>query len=378
MVDGVAKRIGVTRVHMEDDAGKSIHDGFKDSDRYSYVDLNRSGTPLIEIVSEPDMRSADEAYAYLTELKQVHAVHRGLHLRHGKGPSALRRQRVSVRLKGAEKFGTKAEVKNLNSFRFLKQAIDYEIARQVALIESGGAHRAGNAPVQPRSRRDLQHAQQGRRARLPLLPRARPGAAAHQRKVARRSARLHAGAARAQAGALPRRVTDSREYDAEVLTATRAISEYFETVAGVSGNPKMAANWVMGDLMAHAEGRGQGDRRFARSARENLGELVKLIASDELSGKLAKEIFPKMFSTGEPAAVIVEREGLKQITDTGALEKIIDGRDRRQSQTGGAVQRRQDDGDQLPGRPGDEGHARPGQRGRGDGSVQTETGVNAC
>jgi aspartyl-tRNA(Asn)/glutamyl-tRNA(Gln) amidotransferase subunit B len=136
-MDGVTKRIGVTRVHMEDDAGKSVHDGFKDSNDYSYVDLNRSGTPLIEIVSEPDMRSADEAHAYLTELKQriqfiqvsTCDMEKG-HLRCDAN--------VSVRLKGEEKFGTRAEVKNLNSFRFLKQAIDFEVARQVALIESGG------------------------------------------------------------------------------------------------------------------------------------------------------------------------------------------------------------------------------------------------
>src|SRR5262249_44180886 len=137
VVDGVTKRIGVTRAHMEDDAGKSIHDGFRDSNRYSYVDLNRSGTPLIEIVSEPDMRTSDEAYEYLSELKQrlqfvgvsTCDMEKG-HLRCDAN--------VSVRPRGTEKFGTKAEVKNLNSFRFLKQALDYEIARQVAVIESGG------------------------------------------------------------------------------------------------------------------------------------------------------------------------------------------------------------------------------------------------
>ncbi len=136
-LDGATKRIGVTRVHMEDDAGKSIHEGFSDSDRYSYVDLNRCGTPLIEIVSEPDMRSSDEAYAYLTAIKEVLQfidvstcdMEKG-HLRCDAN--------VSVRLKGAEQFGTKAEVKNLNSFRFLKMALDYEIARQVAIVDGGG------------------------------------------------------------------------------------------------------------------------------------------------------------------------------------------------------------------------------------------------
>src|SRR6266404_2078145 len=131
------KRIGITRVHMEDDAGKSIHDGFKDSDRYSYVDLNRSGTPLIEIVSEPDLRTPDEAYAYLTEIKQVMQYVGVSECDMEKGQLRCDAN-VSVRVKGAEKLGTKAEVKNLNSFRFAKMAVDYEIARQVALIESGG------------------------------------------------------------------------------------------------------------------------------------------------------------------------------------------------------------------------------------------------
>src|SRR5206468_2795029 len=131
------KRIGITRAHMEDDAGKSIHEGFKDSDRYSYVDLNRSGTPLVEIVSEPDMRSSDEAYAFLTELKQILQFVEVSTCDMEKGHLRCDAN-VSVRARGREKFGTKAEVKNLNSFRFLKQALDFEIARQVALIESGG------------------------------------------------------------------------------------------------------------------------------------------------------------------------------------------------------------------------------------------------
>src|SRR5579862_9774474 len=136
-VDIPGKRIGVTRVHMEDDAGKSIHDGFKDSDRFSYIDLNRCGTPLIEIVSEPDMRSSDEAYAYLTELKQVLQYVEVSTCDMEKGHLRCDAN-VSVRLKGAEKFGTKAEVKNLNSFRFLKLALDYEIERQVEIVDKGG------------------------------------------------------------------------------------------------------------------------------------------------------------------------------------------------------------------------------------------------
>jgi aspartyl-tRNA(Asn)/glutamyl-tRNA(Gln) amidotransferase subunit B len=320
VVDGTSRRIGVTRVHMEDDAGKSIHDGFKDSDRYSYVDLNRSGTPLIEIVSEPDMRSSDEAYAYLTEVKQVLQFVEVSTCDMEKGHLRCDAN-VSVMLKGAEKFGTKAEVKNLNSFRFLKQALDYEIARQVALLENGGRVVQETRLYNPDlgetfSMRSKEDAHDYRYFPEPDL-------------VPLRVGEKWLGDVRAAMPELPARKRARfvgeyglSEYDAEVLTASRATAGYFETAARVSGNPKTAANWVMGDLMGllKAEGKEIVDSPIAA---ERLGELVKLIAGGELSGKLAKEIFPKMFATGEPAAVIMEREGLKQISDTGALEKII-------------------------------------------------------
>ena len=263
MVDGAAKRIGVTRVHMEDDAGKSIHDGFKDSDRYSYVDLNRSGTPLIEIVSEPDMRSSDEAYAYLTELKQALQFVEVSTCDMEKGHLRCDAN-VSVRLRGAEKFGTKAEVKNLNSFRFLKQALDYEIARQVALIESGGRVVQETRLYNPDlgetvGMRSKEDAHDYRYFPEPDLVPLRIGDEWLERACAPpcRSCRRASGRASSRSYGL-------REYDAEVLTATRAIGEYFETAAQVSGDPKTAANWVMGDLMAPAEGRGQGDRANRR------------------------------------------------------------------------------------------------------------------
>ena len=321
VVDGVRKRIGVTRVHMEDDAGKSVHDGFRDSDRYSYVDLNRSGTPLIEIVSEPDMRSSDEAYAYLTEMKQVLQfidvstcdMEKG-HLRCDAN--------VSVRLKGAEKFGTKAEVKNLNSFRFLKQALDFEILRQIALIESGGRvvqeTRLYNPDLDETfTMRSKEDAHDYRYFPEPDL-------------VPLRISDEWLASARSTMPELPSRkrerfieVLGLREYDAEVLTQTRAASEYFETAAAVSGDAKTTANWVMGDLMGMLKAEGK-DIAESPVRPENLGELVKLIGSGQLSGKLAKEIFPKMFASGEAPGVIVEREGLKQISDTSALEKMID------------------------------------------------------
>jgi aspartyl-tRNA(Asn)/glutamyl-tRNA(Gln) amidotransferase subunit B len=229
---------------------------------------------------------------------------------------------VSVRLRGADKFGTKAEVKNLNSFRFLKQALDYEIARQVAVLEGGGRVIQETRLYNPdlgetfgmRSKEDAHdyryfpepdlvplHVSQtwlaDIRSGMPELP---------SRKRARFAAEF-----------------GLREYDAEVLTATRAASEYFEAATRVSGDPKTTANWVMGDLMGTLKTESKDISESPVSA-ENLGDLVKRIADGELSGKLAKEIFAKMFSSGEPAAAIIEREGLKQISDTGALEKVID------------------------------------------------------
>ena len=319
LVDGSVRRIGVTRVHMEDDAGKSVHDGFKDSDRFSYVDLNRSGTPLIEIVSEPDMRSSDEAYAYVTEMKQVLQFMEVSTCDMEKGHLRCDAN-VSVRLKGAEKFGTKAEVKNLNSFRFLKQALDYEIVRQIALLESGGRvvqeTRLYNPDLDETfTMRSKEDAHDYRYFPEPDLVPLRISEA----WMTRVQSEMPELPARKRARFMEMGL---REYDAEVLTQTRAASEYFETAAQVSGDAKTTANWVMGDLMGLLKGEG---KEIADSPiqPEHLGELVKLISSGDLSGKLAKEIFPKMFATGDAPGVIIEREGLKQISDSGALEKII-------------------------------------------------------
>jgi aspartyl-tRNA(Asn)/glutamyl-tRNA(Gln) amidotransferase subunit B len=320
-VGGVRKRIGVTRVHMEDDAGKSIHDGFKDSDRFTYVDLNRSGTPLIEIVSEPDIRSSDEAHAYLTELKQVLQYIEVSTCDMEKGHLRCDAN-VSVRLRGAEKFGTKAEVKNLNSFRFLKLAVDQEIARQVTLIESGGRvvqeTRLFNVDTgETVGMRSKEHAHDYRYFPEPDLIPLRVSDAWMNRI---REAMPELPAARRQ------RFIDVyglREYDAQVLTSTRVMSEYFEKVVAVSGDARAAANWVMGDLagLLKQEGKEIGDSPVTP---ENLGALVALISQGKISGKLAKEIFPKMFATGDAPQAIMEREGLQQISDEGALGKIID------------------------------------------------------
>jgi aspartyl-tRNA(Asn)/glutamyl-tRNA(Gln) amidotransferase subunit B len=319
-VDIAARRVGITRIHMEDDAGKSVHDGFPDSGRYTYVDLDRSGTPLIEIVSEPDMRSSDEAYAYLTELKQVLQFIEVSTCDMEKGHLRCDAN-VSVRLRGAEKFGTRAEIKNLNSFRFLKAAIDYEVARQVAVVESGGKviqeTRLYNSDLgETIGMRGKEHAHDYRYFPEPDLVPLRVGQAWLTEIVAGMPELPAAKRAR---------FMDSfglGGYDAGILTATRAVSEYYEKVATVSGDPKTAANWVMGDLMGTLKAEGKEITESPVGA-ERLGELVGLIHKGEIGGKLAKEIFPKMWATGDSAAAIMDREGLRQISDTGALDAII-------------------------------------------------------
>lgn len=315
------KRIGVTRVHIEDDAGKSQHEGFSDSNRYTYVDLNRSGTPLIEIVSEPDMRSSEDAYAYLTELKQIMQYIGISDCDMEKGQLRCDAN-VSVRLRGAEKFGTKAEVKNVNSFRFVKQAIEYEIERQVELIEAGGQVVQETRLYDVNtgrtvSMRSKEHAHDYRYFPEPdLLP--------------LRVSELWLGEVRGQLPELPqdrreRFVSEYglREYDAQVLTATRETGDYFEEAVKVSGDGRTTANWVTGDLMGllKAEGKEIADAPIAAA---HLGELVALIGKGELSGKLAKEILPKMLATGEAPSTIMDREGLRQISDSSALEKIVE------------------------------------------------------
>ncbi len=319
-LEGGSKRIGITRVHMEDDAGKSIHDGFKDSDRYSYVDLNRSGTPLIEIVTEPDMRGSDEAYAFLTELKQVLQFIQVSTCDMEKGHLRCDAN-VSVRPKGQARFGTKAEVKNLNSFRFLKQALDYEIARQVAVLEGGGTVSQETRLYNPEtgetvSMRSKEHAHDYRYFPEPDLVPLQIG----EQWLAEIRSSMPELPARKRARFLQE--YGLRDYDAEVLTQTRAASEYYEMVARTSGDPKTAANWVMGDLMGMLKSEGREISESPVSA-ESLGALVKLVAAGELSGKLAKEVFPKMFATGDAPHAIIEREGLHQISDPNALENVI-------------------------------------------------------
>ncbi len=318
-VEGESKTtVGITRVHMEDDAGKSIHDGFRDSDVYTYVDLNRSGTPLIEIVTEPDMRSSAEAYAFLTALKEVMQFLDVSECDMEKGQLRCDAN-VSVRLKGEETLGTKVEIKNLNSFRFARLAIDYEIARQTELIESGGRvvqeTRLYDAESgETVSMRSKEHAHDYRYFPEPDLTPLRVSGEWREK-------------IRAEMPELPAvrraRFIESyglREYDAQVLTAERATSDYFERAASVSGEPRLTANWVTGDLLGALKGTGIADSPVSA---EGLGELVGLIGKGEISGKLAKDIFLKMWETGDSARTIVDREGLRQISDSGELDRIV-------------------------------------------------------
>ncbi|HYK62917.1 MAG TPA: Asp-tRNA(Asn)/Glu-tRNA(Gln) amidotransferase subunit GatB [Bryobacteraceae bacterium] len=320
-VNGEPKRIGVTRVHIEDDAGKSIHDGFKDSDLYSYVDLNRCGTPLIEIVSEPDLRSSDEAYAYLTAVKEALQFVEVSSCDMEKGHLRCDAN-ISVRLRGAEKFGTKAEVKNLNSFRFLKMALDHEIERQVTVLESGGRvlqeTRHFNVDTgETMALRSKEHAHDYRYFPEPdLLPLqvsdawlTRIREAMPELPAARRARFI------AEYGL--------REYDAEVLTLTRAMGDYFERAAKIASDPRAAANWVMGDLAGLLKAEGKEISESPVSA-EHLGQLIALIAQNKISSKLAKEILPKMFASGDWPEAIMKREGLESISDETALAKIVE------------------------------------------------------
>jgi aspartyl-tRNA(Asn)/glutamyl-tRNA(Gln) amidotransferase subunit B len=317
--DGSKKRIGITRAHLEEDAGKSMHEGLEG---VSAIDLNRAGTPLLEIVSEPDLRSAKEAVAYM---KKVHTLVRYLEICDGNMQEGSFRcdANVSVRPKGAEKFGTRAEIKNLNSFRFVEKAILHEVERQIDLIESGGKVVQETRLYDPnkdetRSMRTKEEANDYRYFPDPdLLP------------VALDDAFI--GSVRASLPELPdqkaaRFVSQYglSTYDAGVLTASRELAAFYEEVAKqVPGEPKLAANWVMGELAASLNKEGL-DITQSRLSAAQLAGLIKRIADATISGKIGKEVFEAMWSSGREADAIIEEKGLKQITDTSAIEKAID------------------------------------------------------
>lgn len=317
--DGSRKTIGITRAHLEEDAGKSLHEDFHG---LSGIDLNRAGTPLLEIVSEPDMRSAKEAVAYL---KKIHTLVRYLEICDGNMQEGSFRcdANVSVRRVGEEKFGTRCEIKNLNSFRFIERAINYEVARQIEVLEGGGTITQETRLYDPdkgetRALRSKEEANDYRyfpdpdllplvlddefiesaRRTLPELP---------DEKAARYVEQFGLS-----------------EYDAGVLTASREMGDYFESVvAKLNGHAKLAANWVMGELSG-ALNKENLEITESRIDPARLAGLLARIVDETISGKIAKDVFEQMWSEGQDADTIIESKGLKQITDTGAIEQVID------------------------------------------------------
>ena len=316
--DGSTKRIGITRAHLEEDAGKSQHEGVG----VSTIDLNRAGTPLVEIVSEPDMRSAKEAVAYM---KKIHTLVRYLGICDGNMQEGSFRcdANVSVRRRGAEKFGTRAELKNLNSFRYVEKAINLEVARQIDILEGGGTvvqeTRLYDADKdETRSMRSKEEANDYRyfpdpdllpviiedsfveavRASLPELP----------DDKALRFQQQH--------GLSP--------YDAGVLTASAEMAAFYESVVAlVPSDPKLVANTVMGDFSASLN-KDNLDIANSRVSAAQLGVLVSRIVDNTISGKIAKEVFEAMWAEGLEADAVIELRGLRQITDAGAIGAVID------------------------------------------------------
>jgi aspartyl-tRNA(Asn)/glutamyl-tRNA(Gln) amidotransferase subunit B len=315
-----SKFVRLTRIHMEEDAGKSLHEGFPDSDRKTYLDYNRSGVPLIEIVSEPDMRTAEEAAVFFETLRQI-LVWLGVNDGNMDEGSLRCDANVSVRRRGATTLGTKAEVKNVNSFRYLEKAIDYEIGRQIDVIEHGGrviqeTRLFDAAQGKTNSMRSKEEAHDYRYFPDPDLPALIVDAARRQQIVARLPELPEARRRRfIEQYALP-------EYDAALLTQTRGVADYFEDTARQCGNPKAASNWVMGEVLRNMKERAIeiGAVPITPAA---LAGLIAIVEKGTISSTVAKEVFAKMYDTGRAAAEIVAAEGLAQISDSSSLEPIV-------------------------------------------------------
>ncbi len=315
------KRIGITRLHMEEDAGKSLHDGVHDSATSTSVDLNRCGTPLIEIVSEPDLRSPDEAYEYLTKLKEI-LLYTGVSDCNMEEGSLRCDANVSVRPRGQAAFGTKAEVKNVNSFRYIRAAIAYEIERQVELIESGERiiqeTRLWNAAEgRTYSMRSKEQAHDYRYFPEPDLPALTMSAEAQQ-------------TIRASLPELPeaRRLRMIAVYgiapqDAQTLTATRAFADQFEAAAKAAKSPRRVANLVQSELTARLKLKGL-ELEQSPITMAGIAQAADLAEEGKLSSKQLKQLFDSAFESNEDFGAVYEREKPQQISDTGAIEKMID------------------------------------------------------
>ena len=319
--DGHSKRIGVTRLHLEEDAGKSLHDGFADSGSRTYIDLNRCGTPLVEIVSEPDLRTPEEAFEYLTRLKEI-LLYTGVSDCNMEEGSLRCDANVSVMLKGAEKFGTKAEVKNVNSFRYIRAALEYEIERQIGVIEEGGrvvqeSRLWNNAEGRTFSMRSKEAAQDYRYFPEPDLPELVVGAE-WQMTILRELPELPEA----------RRARMMAEYgisaqDAATLTAERIFADRFETAAKLAKSPRRVVALLTSELTPRLRA---GEIPMEDSPVTLAGVVLAadLLESGELSSKQLKGLLDSCFMTMEDFAAVYAREKPQQISDTGAIEAMID------------------------------------------------------
>jgi len=315
------KRIGITRLHMEEDAGKSLHDGFADSATRTYVDLNRCGTPLIEIVSEPDMRTPGEAFEYLTRLKEI-IVYTGVSDGNMEEGSLRCDANVSIRPRGQEQFGTKAEVKNVNSFRFIRAALEYEIERQIEIVESGGRvvqetrlYNAGEGRTY--SMRSKEQAHDYRYFPEPDLP-PLVVSAAWKTAIAARMPELPE----------PRRARMIAEYgitsqDAHTLTAAKALADRFEAAARAARNPRRVANLVQSELTMRLKAANL-ELEQSPISMKGVAQAADLAEDGKLSSKQLKQLFDLCFERNEDFGPVYEREKPQQIVDSSVLEKMID------------------------------------------------------
>jgi aspartyl-tRNA(Asn)/glutamyl-tRNA(Gln) amidotransferase subunit B len=319
LVAGRSMRVGLTRIHMEEDAGKSLHEGFFDSDRRTYVDYNRSGVPLIEIVTEPDLRSAAQAAEFFSRLRDV-LVWLGVNDGNMEEGSLRCDANVSVRPRGQSALGTKAEVKNVNSFRYLEKAIEFEIERQIEVLDSGGrviqeTRLFDSTTGRTQSMRSKEEAHDYRYFPEPDLPPLVIDVARVERVRATMSELPEARRRRFVAAyGIP-------EYDAGVLTQSAALADYFEAVAK-DASPKAASNWVMGELLRTMNERGQTITGVPL-APAALAGLITLVDDGIISSSIAKDVFAKMYDSGRAADDIVAGEGLAQNSDEDALLAII-------------------------------------------------------
>jgi aspartyl-tRNA(Asn)/glutamyl-tRNA(Gln) amidotransferase subunit B len=315
------KRFRITRLHMEEDAGKSIHDGLPETDAKSYVNLNRSGTPLVEIVSEPDFRSSQEAYDYMTSLRK-NLLYLGVCDGNMEEGSLRCDANVSIRRVGAQTLGTKVEIKNLNSFRFLQKALDYEIERQKRVLADGGTIMQetrlwDDAKGCTFTMRTKEEAHDYRYFPEPDLP----------------PLKLDPEWICEMGKSLPelpyaKLTRFTNEYglsadDALLLTSTAAMADYFEECARLSGNQRATANWIMGDLTYALKNSGR-EIDDCPVTPANLAELIRTIDSGKISGKIAKTVFEHIYQTGEAPEAVIDRLGLVQVSDEASLAAVID------------------------------------------------------